>query len=390
MFITNFLQILIVVFFVIIKIKASTYDETLALVAYNLSASAYADDDESNIKLCLQKSYPNKTITNIHHSSFQCDDSNGDTCGGVFANFPEIDTTIIAFRGTKQSLELIKEAIESLESFDPYNCMIAGVQQNCGYVNKYYKHASEVAYKTFIQDTLNDSPLQNNIVITGHSLGGAMATLLGLQLVSSGRNANNITVITFGEPRIGDYVLSDVIRNSLPNLFRVTHYQDIVPHYPPCKSDDNNGCKKISGKPYHHPTEIWYNKYEKMTKGVYVTCNSVDGEYPPCKSDDNNGCKKISGKPYHHPTEIWYNKYEKMTKGVYVTCNSVDGEDNDCSDKYFSVFQSLFNGGWESEHMDYFGYNIHTYALQGCNISSKIRMSILGIILILVILFVRN
>lgn len=69
------LPFLFLIFLKIFQVKSGVYNETLSLIAYNLSASAYADDNEEKITQCFQKSFPNQTYNNLHHSTFQCDDS---------------------------------------------------------------------------------------------------------------------------------------------------------------------------------------------------------------------------------------------------------------------------------------------------------------------------
>lgn len=52
------------------------------------------------------------------------------------------------------------------------------------------------------------------VLLTGHSLGGAVATLLAERLVSMGIDKDRVPVITFGAPAIGNAALpkSTVIR----------------------------------------------------------------------------------------------------------------------------------------------------------------------------------
>lgn len=69
--------------------------------------------------------------------------------------------------------------------------------------------------------------------MTGHSLGGALATHAAIQLLSE-----NIPVdqfYTFGSPRVGDNKFSTWFDSYLKtnNRFRVTHGRDPVPHLPP-------------------------------------------------------------------------------------------------------------------------------------------------------------
>ncbi|MCD8175587.1 MAG: lipase family protein [Phascolarctobacterium sp.] len=66
------------------------------------------------------------------------------------------------------------------------------------------------------------------MVITGHSLGGAAATLLGERLARLGMPKEKFTVITFGAPAIGNKVFVDKYGDKI-NLLRVTNEADPIP-----------------------------------------------------------------------------------------------------------------------------------------------------------------
>ncbi|KAH7115385.1 Alpha/Beta hydrolase protein [Dactylonectria estremocensis] len=68
------------------------------------------------------------------------------------------------------------------------------------------------------------------ITITGHSLGGAIASLAAAELRNNGYN---VALYTFGAPRFGDDALSTYITNQAGGNYRVTHYNDPVPRVPP-------------------------------------------------------------------------------------------------------------------------------------------------------------
>ena len=68
------------------------------------------------------------------------------------------------------------------------------------------------------------------IVVTGHSLGAAVSTILGADLKSVGYD--NVTVYTFASPRVGNEALTDYIDHIKLPLFRVVNTEDIVPQIP--------------------------------------------------------------------------------------------------------------------------------------------------------------
>lgn len=56
----------------------------------------------------------------------------------------------------------------------------------------------------------------NKLYLTGHSLGGAAATLSGAQLLSAGINPSQLEVITFGAPAVGNAAFAAKFESTLP------------------------------------------------------------------------------------------------------------------------------------------------------------------------------
>uniref|UniRef100_A0A0N5BA86 Lipase_3 domain-containing protein n=1 Tax=Strongyloides papillosus TaxID=174720 RepID=A0A0N5BA86_STREA len=272
----------------------SNYDSDLAFNAYKVTASTYTDNNENLISQCLNAAFG--SFNNLAHSSFTCykDD---DSCTGVFAIFPDINTTLIAFRGTKNILSYLHQ-IENAYNFVLYDS--AGPSH--GYVEKYYKNAAEDVFNKFITNKIVNSPKTTKYIVTGHSLGGALAVLTALKLVTTlTAKPEDIHVITFGQPRIGDYQFSDFVQGNLPNLYRLVHYKDVIPHFPACAKEKGSSskCVKQDRQPFHHTREVFYNSDKNSTQ--YDLCDPGWGEDPTC-SDGLDLSDNIEGffSDYHN------------------------------------------------------------------------------------------
>lgn len=66
------------------------------------------------------------------------------------------------------------------------------------------------------------------LLLTGHSLGGAVATIVGQRLIDFGFDPDKLQVITFGAPAVGNKAFKQIYGNRL-DLVRVTNTQDPVP-----------------------------------------------------------------------------------------------------------------------------------------------------------------
>ncbi|VDK73646.1 unnamed protein product [Cylicostephanus goldi] len=78
-----------------------------------------------------------------------------------------------------------------------------------------------------------------------------------------------IKLVTFGQPRTGDYDYADFHDAAFPYSYRVVSRHDPVPHTPPQEGDD---------QPFHHLYEVWYNN-DMAIGQPYTICEEADGIY---------------------------------------------------------------------------------------------------------------
>jgi len=72
-------------------------------------------------------------------------------------------------------------------------------------------------------------------VFTGHSLGAALATLAGTDaILSNWISGSNTIMYNYGSPRVGNWAYSSKVNGLFAAFYRVVHFEDIVPHVPPC------------------------------------------------------------------------------------------------------------------------------------------------------------
>jgi predicted lipase len=71
----------------------------------------------------------------------------------------------------------------------------------------------------------------NSLTICGHSLGGALATLLALD-VAANTIFKNPTIYTYASPRTGDALFARTYNQVLPNTYRIANRVDMVPKLP--------------------------------------------------------------------------------------------------------------------------------------------------------------
>ncbi|KAL8691284.1 MAG: hypothetical protein Q9218_003463 [Villophora microphyllina] len=132
--------------------------------------------------------------------------------------------TVLAFRGSKSVRNFITDVDFTAVPTDI--CPACTAHQ--GFWNSWVEARTGVlaALKTAAASHPN-----NRVIVTGHSLGGAIADLAAAEIRKSGITAD---LYTYGAPRIAGSALSDFITNqNAGGNYRVTHNHDPVPRLPP-------------------------------------------------------------------------------------------------------------------------------------------------------------
>jgi triacylglycerol lipase len=156
------------------------------------------------------------------------------------------ETLIIAIRGTQNLDDLLEDTHLAQTPFPIDNSKNPLVHQ--GFFNVYN------AVKDGILDNIPGNT--RNIIVTGHSLGSAVAVLIGLILKKT-HSAINTRVVTYACPRVGNEDLANIVDATIEHI-RIVNNSDAVPGLPAAVSPN----KLNPPSPwlyYHSGTPITFN-----------------------------------------------------------------------------------------------------------------------------------
>ncbi|CAK5277850.1 unnamed protein product [Mycena citricolor] len=152
---------------------------------------------------------------------------------------------VVAFRGSVTPMNFVTDAMGLMVDWDASHVIApAETKVHMGF-QKAWRTVSD---KTLAAVTLELAANPGySIVVTGHSLGGALASIAGVTLQMTFPTAE-VRYYTYGQPRVGNEAFANWIHTLIGphRLFRVVHASDGVPTMAP---------RTIGFA--HHGTEYW-------------------------------------------------------------------------------------------------------------------------------------
>ena len=231
------------------------YDQDIVKQSVALSQAAYCVTDKWDCLTCNSNIELEYIIENSGSKAIQGYD--------YYSN-----SIFIAFRGSSN----IHNWIENIQimKISPYN------NRNITVEKGFYKAYNNIKPTIFNNlQLLKNKYNTNKLLITGHSLGAAMSTLMTYDILTIFNEYTINYSINFGSPRVGNDNFVESYNSYNINNYRVTHDYDMVPHLP----EEFLGYQHIAN-------EIWYNE----DNSEYKICDDLNN-----KEDDNcsNSCSPL-------------------------------------------------------------------------------------------------
>ena len=227
-----------------------------------LSAAAY---DVSNPQECLDNAMKDSKFQILGAFTRKCGPMKLDRCSAYVAISDTEKAIIVAFRGSEDYYQVRDEILSVLGT--PKTTFLPGLK---GKVQVYWRNAYNDLWscmKSYVTSARKDHA-EYNIWVTGHSLGGAMASLASTQIVQDGiAPAKLVVMYTFGMPRVGNYKYALEHDKLVRNSWRVVQYGDPVVHFPTILTPF------VLGGPYHHGIEAYYKDGAKNPQSAYKECH---------------------------------------------------------------------------------------------------------------------
>ncbi|CUE81955.1 lipase, putative [Bodo saltans] len=207
---------------------------------------------------------------------------NETTGGQAYVGFNEVSNTlVVTFRGSVDIQNWINNLDFFFIDYPNSDCTTFNGGSSCqvhrGFLNVYesIKFEGLLSYVNSLWTSVKSkSP---SVLVTGHSLGGALAILGGVDVTLLLRDqTSDIHVYTYGEPRVGNPAWAKWVAESVligGKQYRLTHESDPVPRLPPLEFGF-----------LHVPHEVWYNN--DLAGDHFTVCmdNATAEDYANCEN----------------------------------------------------------------------------------------------------------
>jgi triacylglycerol lipase len=191
------------------------FDERTAIFLAAVCSQTYAQYSHSNGQFIVPEFYEVAATFNAKSIT-----GHSERFGFILQSDNQI---IVAFRGTSSTTDWISDAIAKQGK---YKCVKGAGKSHLGISDIYYSARGQILTAL---DTLS---ARKSLMITGHSLGGALASLCAIDIADN--SAFTLpSVYNYGSPRVGDPTFAKTYSGKVNQSFRIYNRYDIVSRLPP-------------------------------------------------------------------------------------------------------------------------------------------------------------
>ena len=181
-------------------------------------------------------------------------------------------SVVVAFRGTlRKDIENILTDLDFIKKRNVSWLEYESIGVASGFLDAYESVQQEA--RSAVAKAASMCPSCDTLLVTGHSLGGALATLCAIDIASLHLVKLDLQVYTLGSPRVGDTLFAYLYNYLVPKTYRIVNQDDLVPHLP---AQDFGFL--------HVPTEAWIPPGDSPSQ--IVICSST-AEDPSCSDSVN-------------------------------------------------------------------------------------------------------
>ncbi len=187
---------------------------------------------------------------------------------------------LVAFRGTADERDLWRD-LDAVR-----------VPEGAGEVHRGFQKALDLVWSD-----LGARLAGRTVTFTGHSLGGALAT------IAAARHERTRAVYTFGSPRVGDSAFGEHLRAP---VYRVVNNTDLVPHLPP-----PIGYAHV-GELYHLDTDgvlrTGTSTRERLERGIEGHLAQLRENFRRWRTGEFDGvplASLVDHSPVHYAVHLW-------------------------------------------------------------------------------------
>ncbi|KAI6234729.1 Lipase, class 3 family-containing protein [Aphelenchoides fujianensis] len=219
--------------------KGRRYTDKLGRSLYALNLAAR----QKNPTACLNASRPDVKLHKYYE--VECDQT-GNTCAGMLAVSDEAKALYVIYKGDSLDKQLFQ----------------GGMKEDLGKLKEQHKD-----YRVWV---------------TGNGLGGSLASMTALYLVNQTIfTSDRVKLVTFGEPRTGNYLFAKAIEANLNFRYRVIHRNDALTNIPASMDPDNLFLSVASAEkqPYFYRFAVHYDNDMSREGDQFELCEHPEDHH---------------------------------------------------------------------------------------------------------------